>query len=588
MKEKVQLNRKKSLIGNSDLGIPYTTPWNRAVVNAVKSLLGLNKLNELYDAGGERQGVEFAMKALRKLDARADISLLSVQNIPSEGAFVLISNQPHGALDGLLLIDAILAKRTDTKFFGNFVLSHIEPLRDLFIELNSDRSGVGFKNIVGIRAAMEHVREGHPLIIFPAGAVSTYQGMFTRLEDREWGESGMKLIRSLNVPVIPMYISGRNSRKYHLAAKVHPLLGTMRLPLELLNKQGVSIPIEIGGALSPQQLSGLETIKSYSDYLRVNVYALRARVLGSGPESTAREIEPTATVAYGHVPSSELWQELEKLDSGSKLYSEERFDVFFAQSRDMPLITRELSNIGKAELVAQGTQADSETALSRLDVSHGHLFVWDRQNGCIAGTYRVGLGDQLLKEYGAEGFFAYGLFEFSPKFNRLLKRTVELGHPYVPEEYGKGSKIYTLLWKGIAQLMTSNRRYRYVIGPVTVPADYATAAKWMIAGYMAGLHREKDMVRLVVPRNGVSALGRVRMPRDILSGVFGLELLDKLVKDIDPKYEAVPDVLKYYMRSGGKVLATNVDVKHGGSLDILMFTDIKTFPRNLLEPASED
>ena len=93
----------KKLVGNSDLGIPYTTVLNRAIVKLVQSMFGINKINHLYAEASTKEGVEFAQAVLDQLEVSiAGEPRLDV--IPRKGAFVLVSNHPYGALDGLILM----------------------------------------------------------------------------------------------------------------------------------------------------------------------------------------------------------------------------------------------------------------------------------------------------------------------------------------------------------------------------------------------------------------------------------------------------------------------------------------------------
>ncbi|MFQ8804615.1 MAG: hypothetical protein ACLR8Y_05185 [Alistipes indistinctus] len=65
-------------------------------------------------------------------------------------------------------------------------------------------------------------------------------------KDKPWPPSILRFIRKAAVPVIPLYIHARNSRLFHLAGKIHPLLRTALLPNELLNKHDRTIRLRIG------------------------------------------------------------------------------------------------------------------------------------------------------------------------------------------------------------------------------------------------------------------------------------------------------------------------------------------------------
>ena len=89
----------------------------------------------------------------------------------------------------------------------------------------------------GIKYSLRHLKDGGALGIFPAGEVSSYQHESGVVQDREWQTSILKFIKKAEVPIVPLYFHGTNSRLFHLLGQVHPLLRTAKLPSELFNKK---------------------------------------------------------------------------------------------------------------------------------------------------------------------------------------------------------------------------------------------------------------------------------------------------------------------------------------------------------------
>jgi putative hemolysin len=79
--------------------------------------------------------------------------------------------------------------------------------------------------------------EGTPMGIFPAGEVSTYNEDWTDFADRQWQNSVLKFIKKAEVPIVPVYFQGTNSKIFHILGLIHPLLRTVKLPSELFNKK---------------------------------------------------------------------------------------------------------------------------------------------------------------------------------------------------------------------------------------------------------------------------------------------------------------------------------------------------------------
>ena len=83
-----------------------------------------------------------------------------------------------------------------------------------------------------MKEALRHLSEGGALGLFPAGEVSAYQADSNSIEDKAWSRSVLKLIRKADVPVIPIYFKGSNSMLFQILGMIHPMLRTVKLPLE--------------------------------------------------------------------------------------------------------------------------------------------------------------------------------------------------------------------------------------------------------------------------------------------------------------------------------------------------------------------
>jgi len=584
-----QNTKTKKLIDNSDLGIPYTTAFNKAIVNAAKFLLGINKLNDLYGSACRCEGIDFASAVLENLGAKPVLSEDSMQNIPENGAFVLIANHPHGALDGLLFMATVLKKRPDALFLGNFLLSRIEPLKKYFIEVNPF-DAKSSRNISGVRRAMAHVEKGSPLIIFPAGEVSTYQRGLSKLQDKQWSRSMMRLVRSVGVPVIPAFIDGGNSLKFHIVGKIHPVFRTMRLPLELLNKRDLAVQIEIGSALLPKRLTGLESIEEYSDYLRTNVYCLRARVAGGDKiaENIPAEVLQDSPTGNYSIGGDEITSEIESLRANYHLFDSGSFEVFCAPSSRIPVLLKEIGRLRELTFREIGEGTNKEIDIDKFDDLYDHLFIWDKEQSRLAGAYRLGYGDQLLDNVGVEGFYTYSLFEFSPKFNDILRQTIELGRSFIVKDYQRKAQPLMCLWKGIFLVLMKKTQYHYLMGPVSISGEYSAASKWLTINFIKANYWDKSLATCVVPRNGVSTIGKTKVNKELLEGVKSPELLDKLICDIDPQKTAMPVLLRRYLSLNGKVLAFNVDPDFNSALDALFLVSLDNIPQQALDMLSKE
>lgn len=597
----------KKLVDNSDLGIPYTTMLNKAIVKLAQSMLGINKINALYAGAADKNGVDFAQAILDQLGVTVNTDQGRLDFIPRKGPFVMVSNHPHGALDGLLLMVLVARVRPDVKFLGNFLLTKIDTLNNFFLPVDPFDSKNG-RNISGVRRAVEHLNGGAPLVVFPAGEVSTYRKGFRKIEDKLWSKSMIKLILQSGAPVLPAYISGSNSLIFHLLGKIHPMLRTVRLPLELTNKKGQSVSVAFGSAVPAKRLRDIADLKTISDFLRANVYCLRS-VLSDETSADEKEKErkrvallrlrlrksrnkmqgnATVSEVVQPVDPALLGRELDSIADTRMLIRVGDMCLFCAPTSDIPLTMREIARLREVTFRSVGEGTLTEMDSDEYDDLYEHLFIWDAERQAIAGAYRIGFGDVLLDGRGFEGFYTYTLFEFSRRLNDMLRQSIELGRSFVVPEYQKRSQTLLLLWRGILQILLRNPSYRYLMGPVSMSGGYAMAAKWLLIDYIKANHWNSELAKYVVPRNGIGALGRSAVDAELIRGVVSAEEIDKLIRDVEPSGQGMPVLMKKYLQLGGRVMGFNIDPLFNDTLDAMLVLDLCDVPKEKIDMVARE
>lgn len=568
----------RKIIDDNDLGIPYTNRVNRTIIDFIKVALGLNKLNLLYDKLYDKKGVEFARGLITEIGVECAVLDGSIENIPESGAFIAIANHPHGALDGLILANLILRRRSDTKFMGNFLLEKVEPMSDMFLAVNPFNSKAS-RNVPAIRAAINHLKQGKGLVIFPAGEVSTYYNGFKICEDKEWDNSIVKFIRSANVPVVPVYISGKNSLKFHLVGKINPVLRTVRLPLELLNKSGKHVDVVIGSSISVKRQSELSSLAQYRDYLRANIYFMMNMTKnksGASQQLSQQEIAPA-------VEQRRISEEILHLKPTSKLFSLGEFTVYCCISDEIPITIKEIARLREATFRKIGEGTNKSEDRDGYDQYYRHLFIWNNVESHLVGAYRVGFGADILKEYGIDGFYTNTLFEYSSKFASILGDSIELGRSFIIPEYQKRTKPLMMLWRGILTILLQNPEYKYLLGPVSMSGSYSSVAKLITINYIKEHHWNGELAKMVIARNGVKQFQNGKINTKLLQNIKEIGLIDKLIVDLDVDKTPLPVLLRKYLQLGGVVLSFNVDANFNDSLDALLLLDITKVPQQTLE-----
>ena len=269
---------KRTVLDYSDISemIPFFKGKEK-LCNWLLKLVAIDKVNWIHSHNFDTPGVPFTEGLLNDLNITIKIRNKQVLDNLPEGAFITVSNHPFGALDGIMLINIVGKHRPDFKVMVNMILNHITAMRPNFINVDALASNDPKKraeSVRGIATAIRHVREGHPLGFFPAGAVSKFTKEL-RIEDREWQPSITRIIQKVKVPVIPIYFHGHNSLFFTILGMIDWRLRTLKLPSEVFRGKNRTYRISVGDPITPEMQAQFATPEELGKYLRNQTYALR-------------------------------------------------------------------------------------------------------------------------------------------------------------------------------------------------------------------------------------------------------------------------------------------------------------------------
>ncbi len=245
------------------------------VVNALRKILSIKTLSDIYDTIDSHQGADFAGALLDKLGVNYLLGGSErLSNLP-DGPFITVSNHPYGGMDGVILIDLIGHLRPGFKVMVTEFLALVEALRPSLIVVNPKNNlnkGTTAKNIQGVREVLERLRDGEPVGFFPSGAVSDLHLKEMRIRDREWQEAVLRLIQKAKVPIIPVRFFDHNSMWFYNLGLIDWRVRLMQLPHELVNKKHRRIRVGVGETISVDEQLRHTDIKDFGAFLRGKVY----------------------------------------------------------------------------------------------------------------------------------------------------------------------------------------------------------------------------------------------------------------------------------------------------------------------------
>lgn len=252
--------------------------FGNILIKMVMSITGLNKVNRVYDTSKQYEGVAFCDHLLKDVGVKVVIENREVLDRFKDQAFITVSNHAYGHIDGITAIDVVGSVRSDYKMMVNFILAMIDTMSMHFIAVNPYQKGTvsNKSSLDGVKQCIAHVKAGHPLGFFPAGAVSKtkLKGLKMTVRDREWQPSVIKLIKGVKVPVVPMYFSGNNSWFFNFLDLVDWRLRSLRLGHEVYNKRRKTIHVRFGEPIMPDEIARHTDLDELGEFLKDKTYAL--------------------------------------------------------------------------------------------------------------------------------------------------------------------------------------------------------------------------------------------------------------------------------------------------------------------------
>ena len=576
----------KKLITSDDL-IRYFK-WSKLTKPLVAlglNILGFRKINRLYSPSADLENLPFTDDMLMRYNITYDVNENELNCIPKEGPFMLVCNHPFGAIEGIILYNAIAKVRPDFKIMANFILGFIPNLKDVFFSVNpfeNNKELAGSNG--GIRASLKQLKEGHGLGVFPAGEVARYHG-HSYPEDIAWSPSIAKLVQKTKVPVIPVYFDGNNSHKFYFLTKIHPMLGTFRLVRELLNKRNKKLIIKIGKPILQSEVSQYETPEALAAYLKNRSYALQANISQEKKHFRSRVSDPIDPPFR----PSDLARELHAIRNKSLLFTTADFECYLADYDKIPHVMHEMGRRREEAFRAVGEGTGKSIDTDNYDTYYKHLVLWDTKEQTIAGGYRIGIGDEIYEKYGVHGFYVDSLFNIDQKFEPYLKETIELGRSFVSVDYQKDILPLMLLLKGLMETIMRFPKMSYFIGPVSISSWYPKFYQSLMVYYVTTKHTNEEMSKLFHPKTPFTPnFNKCDIEVLMEKNMETVDKFDRYILKLSNGDYRMPTLFKKYLKINSKFLCFNVDPDFNDTLDGLLLLKFTDYPKEELDMMLKD
>jgi len=354
------------------------------VGRVAEKLLALDQLDAIYSASHPTEDRSFFENLLERLNIACHCPDEELARIPQTGPVVVVANHPFGLVEPPVLASLLSRRRGDFRFLANNLLNDIEFLRNYVILVTPFGGKDATRaNFAGLRSAVEWLRKGGLMVVFPAGEVSSFRFPEFQIADPAWSETIGRIARITGATVVPVYFHGTNSPTFQIAGLIHPRLRTALLPRELLEKSGRTIAVSVGAPILPRAAALLSS-GELTAYLRMRTELLQTRKL---PRLSAALPPRRAQQRIAEPEAKSLIQaDVRQL---TPILSSGPFQVMLAEHHQLPHVLTELGRLREISFRAAGEGTGRARDLDQFDQWYRHLLVWNSERAEIAAAYRV-------------------------------------------------------------------------------------------------------------------------------------------------------------------------------------------------------
>ena len=242
------------------------------LIRYLKRVVHQDEINSFINRHGHKQEFEFVDAIIDEFGAKVGVQ--GLENIPERGGCIFASNHPLGGLDAMALVHVVSKVRKDIRFVVNDILLQLKNLSGIFVGVNKHG-----KNSPEVYSGLDEVyASGSGVMIFPAGLVSRKQQ--GQILDLEWKKSFITNSRKHNLPVIPVFIEGKNSAFFYNFSNFRKRIGIkaniemLYLADEMYRQKNKTITVIFGKPIPALFFETEYSDKNWAQLVKEHVYNL--------------------------------------------------------------------------------------------------------------------------------------------------------------------------------------------------------------------------------------------------------------------------------------------------------------------------
>lgn len=456
----------------------YPNVAKKALFSTMKKLFHETQINTFMAENSHKDTFSFIESILDYFDISIGLKSNELSRIPAYGRMVIVANHPLGALDALTLLHLLKNVRKDIKIVANSFLYQFDNLKDIIIPVDNINGKMDKETIRRIYRSLE---AEEAVIIFPSGEVSRAKP--NGIKDRPWKSGFLKIASKMKAPILPIYISAKNSKKFYLLSMINRSLATATLPHEMFKSKGKSIDFTIGKSISFDAYNIPKlSVKGKVKLLRKHFYKVA---------KNHKQIFVTQNEISVPEERRELKQELK---NGTLIgETTDGKSIVMYESEIENCVIKEIGRLREISFRHVGEGSGKKRDIDSYDFYYKHLIIWDDEALEIAGAYRLGVCKEIMEDFEIDGLYTSNLFKFDKTFEPYLYKGMELGRSFVQPKYWN-SRALDYLWQGIGAYVKSRPDIQYLFGAVSLSNTFNQKAQGLMVYFYQHYFAPKEEI----------------------------------------------------------------------------------------------
>lgn len=564
-----------NLLPNRFLRIIY-----RPFQNMVENYLRIPELNRIYHESVEDHSSadDFCRKVLRHLQISYFLSQADEDSLRSiEGPLILVTNHPYCIVDAICIADLM----------GRFYPKNWKILSDCLFEKMSppglqkhlirgdplvQTGKKGQLNRSVLKKAYRFLENKGCLAMFGTDRVAHFNRPLGAMVDPPWSEDPLKLAARSGAAIACLHIPGQNSPEFLKIPLNQSRRRDFRVCREVFGTSPCKLKLSLVLQLSPDKVKHWANLRNGTARLRAHCF------FEADKQSLSTKSTDTSPTIPSMLQTTEASAELKGLSAEHRLLRKGDLELIFVQGRDAPRLLDLLGRVREATFRAVGQGVGKDVDLSPEDDYSHHLVAWDHSRDSIAGAYRVGIFNSILKDLGRSGLYLNHSFKIAPSFYESFRDSVELSRSFVLPKYQRDNRVLPFLWTGLGRIC-KDQGIDSLFGSVTISKQFHPASRALLVEF---LRREyPDSSEVCDCFEARSPFHPESRYHTLVAEAYAGESISKLnpiIRHIEEGREGIPPLIRYYCQLGARFIDYNISADFQDAIYCLLRVDLPSVP----------